>query len=165
MPSLILNTPYTTINGAYNGVYNYAKPTLTYTAATAPVVSPFYSGLYNFGVYGSNAHMIAKREAEPQFMIQAPYTTHPINYQRPIYGYNMPSMTGYNMMATPLNIYNTHLIKREAEADPAAFYNYGMNAYTGAGLYNQMHYNPITTVGHSQIIPSAVSYNTPYAWY
>merc|ERR1711894_480003 len=132
-PQMILNTPYTTINGAYNGVYNYAKPAVTYTAATTPVVaksvvSPFYSGLYNYGVYGTNAHIIAKREAEaePQFMIQAPYTTHPI--------------------------------KREAEADPAVFYNYGMNAYTGAGLYNQMHYNPITTVGHSQIIPSAVSY-------
>merc|ERR1711894_658412 len=156
-PQMILNTPYTTINGAYNGVYNYAKS----------VVTPFYSGLYNYGVYGTNAHIIAKREAEaePQFMIQAPYTTHPINYQQPIYGYNMASMAGYNMMTTPLNMYNTHLIKRGAEADPAVFYNYGMNAYTGAGLYNQMHYNPITTVGHSQIIPSAVSYNTPYAWY
>merc|ERR1711894_391873 len=179
-PQLMLNTPYTAYNGvhnmAYNGVYNrlynYAKPAVTYTAATTPVVaksvvSPFYSGLYNYGVYGTNAHIIAKREAEaePQFMIQAPYTTHPINYQQPIYGYNMASMAGYNMMTTPLNMYNTHLIKREAEADPAVFYNYGMNAYTGAGLYNQMHYNPITTVGHSQIIPSAVSYNTPYAWY
>merc|ERR1712154_617397 len=177
-PQLMLNTPYTAYNGVhnmayngvYNGVYNYAKPAVTYTAATTPVVaksvvSPFYSSLYNYGVYGTNAHIIAKREAEPQFMIQAPYTTHPINYQQPIYGCNMPSMTGYNMMTTPLNMYNTHLIKREAEADPAVFYNYGMNAYTGAGLYNQMHYNPITTVGHSQIIPSAVSYNTPYAWY
>jgi len=168
-PQLLLNAPVTTYGGvhnlAYNGVYNYVKPAVTYTTpvvaknfvqtpvvAKSAVAPAVYSGLYNYGTYGLNTHMIAKREAEAQFMIQSPYTTHAINYQQPIYGYNMHSMM------TPF-VYNTHLIKREAEADPALVYS--MPAYNAAGLYNQMHY----TVAQPHIVPSAVTYTTPYSWY
>jgi len=105
---VLFNTPYTgyktMYNGVYNGVFNYPKPAVTYTTgAVTPMVvnsavsAPIYSGLNGYGLYGNTHHMIVKREAEaePQFMFRAPYTTHPINYQQPIYRYMSPMMTPF----------------------------------------------------------------------
>jgi len=105
---VLLNTPYTgynTIyNSAYNGVFNYPKAAVTYTTgavtpmfANSAVSAPIYSGLNGYSLYGNTHHLIAKREAEaePQFMFRAPYTTHPINYQQPIYNYMSPMMTPF----------------------------------------------------------------------
>jgi len=103
---VLLNTPYTgyntMYNGAYNGVFNYPKAAVTYTTgavtpmfANSAVSAPIYSGLNGYSLYGNTHHLIAKREAEPQFMFRAPYTTHPINYQQPIYRYMSPMMTPF----------------------------------------------------------------------
>jgi len=105
---VLLNTPYTgyntMYNGAYNGVFNYPKAAVTYTTgAVTPMVvnsavsAPIYSGLNGYGLYGNTHSLIVKREAEaePQFMFRAPYTTHPINYQQPIYRYMSPMMTPF----------------------------------------------------------------------
>merc|ERR1711953_313833 len=109
---VLFNTPYTgynaMYNGAYNGVFNYPKAAVTYpTGAVTPMVvnsavsAPIYSGLNGYSLYGNTHHLIAKREAEaeaeaePQFMFRAPYTTHPINYQQPIYNYMSPMMTPF----------------------------------------------------------------------
>jgi len=110
---VLFNTPYTgynaMYNGAYNGVFNYPKAAVTYTTgAVTPMVvnsavsAPIYSGLNGYGLYGNTHSLIVKREAEaeaePQFMLRsfrAPYTTHPINYQRPIYSYMSPMMTPF----------------------------------------------------------------------
>jgi len=110
---VLFNTPYTgynaMYNGAYNRVFNYPKAAVTYTnGAVTPMVvnsavsAPIYSGLHGYGLYGNTHSLIVKREAEaeaePQFMLRsfrAPYTTHPINYQRPIYSYMSPMMTPF----------------------------------------------------------------------
>merc|ERR1711953_915906 len=111
---VLLNTPYTgyntMYNGAFSGVFNYPKAAVTYTTgAVTPMVvnfavsAPIYSGLNGYSLYGNTHHLIAKREAEaeaeaeaePQFMFRAPYTTHPINYQQPIYNYMSPMMTPF----------------------------------------------------------------------
>jgi len=105
---VLFNTPYTgynaMYNGAYNGVFNYPKAAVTYTTgAVTPMVvnsavsAPIYSGLNGYGLYGNTHSLIVKREAEaePQFMFRAPYTTHPINYQQPIYRYMSPMMTPF----------------------------------------------------------------------
>lgn len=110
---VLFNTPYTgynaMYNGAYNGVFKYPKAAVSYTTgAVTPMVvnsavsAPIYSGLHGYGLYGNTHSLIVKREAEaeaePQFMLRsfrAPYTTHPINYQRPIYSYMSPMMTPF----------------------------------------------------------------------
>merc|ERR1712045_86470 len=99
-PQLLLNTPVTTYSGvhnlAYNGVYNYVKPAVTYTTPVVAktvvktpvvaksVVAPFYSALnYPHATYG---HQLIKREAEAE--------AEPLYYNN--YGYNYPAYTtGY----------------------------------------------------------------------
>jgi len=105
---VLLNTPYTgyntMYNGVYNGVFNYPKAAVTYTTgavtpmvANSAVSAPIFSGLNGYGLFGNTHSLIVKREAEadPQFMIRAPYTTHPINYQQPIYNHMSPMMTPF----------------------------------------------------------------------
>merc|ERR1712147_56160 len=100
-PQLLLNAPVTTYGGvhnlAYNGVYNYVKPAVTYThpvvaktvvktpvVAKSVVAPAIYSGLYNYGVPA--VHYMGKREAEAE-ADPALYYNH--------YGYGYPSYTGY----------------------------------------------------------------------
>jgi len=101
-PQLLLNAPVTTYGGvhnlAYNGVYNYVKPAVTYTThpvvaktvvktpvvAKSVVAPAIYSGLYNYGVPA--VHYMGKREAEAE-ADPALYYNH--------YGYGYPTYTGY----------------------------------------------------------------------
>merc|ERR1712198_756323 len=66
--------------------------------------------------------------------------------------------SGLNYGLTYPSVYNTHLIKREAEADseadPAVFYNnygYGYPAYTGVYGYN---YPAVQTVAAKTVVPA-----------
>merc|ERR1711962_1638720 len=138
----------------------YLNKPVVQTVAS-PVVS--YSGLYNpYGLL--NTHLFkreaeAEAEADPLTVyhgVQAPLTyTGMYNYQLPVVAKTVvPTVAktvvpapvvysalnyGLNYGLNPPAVYNTHLIKREAEAeaDPAVFYNnyYNAPAYT-AGLYN-----------------------------
>jgi len=162
----------------YNGVYNYVPtvaqtvvPTVAKTIVKTPVVAKtvyttpytglYSAGLYNHGVYGLNTHLI-KREAEAE--------ADPAFYYNNLHGYQYPAYAGAKCDYSPYpecvysglynhGVYglNTHLIKREAdaEADPAVFYNNYYNApayttgvyngytgYTGYGINNYA-YNPV----------------------
>merc|ERR1711992_235813 len=144
----------------YTGMYNYqlpvvaktvvptvAKtvvPTVAKTVLKAPVVYPALTEFYNRfdrsrfdftggeGFYGYNypaVHTVAAKTVVPavaKTVVQTPVVAKSV-YSGLNSGLNYPA------------VYNTHLIKREAEAeaDPAVFYNnyYNAPAYT-AGLYN-----------------------------
>merc|ERR1712241_207627 len=137
-------------NGVYNGVFNYPKPAVTYTAGTVtPMVvnsalsAPHYSGLYNYGLYGNTRHMIAKREAEAeadsQVLFTSPYTGYNAMYNgvyNGVFNYPKPAVTYTAGAVTPMvnsaisapGLYNyglygnTHhmIAKREAEAEAEA---------------------------------------------
>merc|ERR1712012_1429585 len=146
-----------------------AKPVVQTVAS--PVVS--YSGLYNpYGLLNTHlfkreAEAEAEAEADPLTVyhgVQAPLTyTGMYNYQLPVVAKTVVPTVAKTVVPTVaktivkapvvysglnygLNypaVYNTHLIKREAEADseadPAVFYNnygYGYPAYTGVYGYN-----------------------------
>jgi len=100
-PQLLLNAPVTysgVHNLAYNGVYNYVKPAVTYTTpvvaktvvktpvvAKSVVAPAVYSGMYNYGI-PSAYHYLGKREAEAE--------ADPAFYYGN-YGYGYPTYTGY----------------------------------------------------------------------
>merc|ERR1712012_257617 len=159
-----------------------AKPVVQTVAS--PVVS--YSGLYNpYGLL--NTHLFkrgaeAEAEADPLTVyhgVQAPLTyTGMYNYQLPVVAKTVVPTVAKTVVPTVaktvikapvvysglnygLNygpVYNTHLIKREAEADseadPAVFYNnygYGYPAYTGVYGYN---YPAVQTVAAKTVVPA-----------
>merc|ERR1712213_242324 len=154
-----------------------AKPVVQTVAS--PVVS--YSGLYNpYGLL--NTHLFkreaeAEAEADPLTVyhgVQAPLTyTGMYNYQLPVVAKTVVPTVAKTVVPTVaktvlnyglnygLNypaVYNTHLIKREAEADseadPAIFYNnygYGYPAYTGVYGYN---YPAVQTVAAKTVVPA-----------
>jgi len=119
-------------------------PTVAKTVLKAPVVYPALTEFYNRfdrsrfdftggeGFYGYNypaVHTVAAKTVVPavaKTVVQTPVVAKSV-YSGLNSGLNYPA------------VYNTHLIKREAEAeaDPAVFYNnyYNAPAYT-AGLYN-----------------------------
>jgi len=104
-PQLLLNAPVTysgVHNLAYNGVYNYVKPAVTYTTpvvaktvvktpvvAKSVVTPAVYSGMYNYGI-PSAYHYLGKREAEAD----------PAFYYGN-YGYGYPTYTGYTGYTVP----------------------------------------------------------------
>merc|ERR1712038_1416357 len=152
----------------YTGMYNYQLPVVAKTVVKAPVVYSGLKYGLNYGlnypaVY--NTHLI-KREAEADSEADPAVFYNNYGYGYPaysgVYGYNYPAVhtvaaktvvptvaktvvkapvvySGLNYGLNYPAVYNTHLIKREAEAeaDPAVFYNnyYNAPAYT-AGLYN-----------------------------
>merc|ERR1712038_831443 len=162
-----------------------AKPVVQTVAS--PVVS--YSGLYNpYGLL--NTHLFkreAEAEADPLTVyhgVQAPLTyTGMYNYQLPVVAKTVVPTVAKTVVKAPvvysglkyglnygLNypaVYNTHLIKREAEADseadPAVLYNnygYGYPAYTGVYGYK---YPAVPTVAARTVLPTAAAdaYWTP----
>merc|ERR1712045_896703 len=116
-PQLLLNTPVTTYSGvhnlAYNGVYNYVKPAVTYTTpvvaktvvktpvvAKSVVAPAVYSGIYYYNTYGYG------------YPTYTGYT-----------GYTVPAVAKsvvspfYSALNYPYATYGHQLIKREAEAE------------------------------------------------
>merc|ERR1711992_450164 len=157
-----------------------AKPVVQTVAS--PVVS--YSGLYNpYGLL--NTHLFkreaeAEAEADPLTVyhgyhgVQAPVTyTGMYNYQLPVVAKTVVPTVAKTVVPTVaktvlnyglnygLNypaVYNTHLIKREAEADseadPVVYYNnygYGYPAYSGVYGYN---YPAVHTVAAKTVVPA-----------
>jgi len=144
-------------------------PVVAKTVYTTPYTGLYSAGLYNHGVYGLNTHLIkreAEAEADPAFYYNNLYGYQYPAYAGAAYTVPavqtvaktvVPAVTK-TIVKTPVvakSVYspyvysglynhgvyglNTHLIKREAdaEADPAVFYNnyYNAPAYT-TGLYN-----------------------------
>jgi len=153
-------------------------PYVAKTVVPTTVVKPVVSSVYNYGLHTPlvNTHFIkreAEAEADPALLVNSysgvysgvhhvaqpvtyttglthhvPYvakTVVPTTVVKPVvssvYNYGLHTPLTYN--------YNTHFIKREAEADPEAIFGYGVPAYTtGYTGYTTGHalnyaYNPV----------------------
>jgi len=159
----VVTTPVVSYTGVYNTplVHTPWRHTLIKREAEAEAEADPHHLLINgvntyTGLYNGVPHV-----AHPITYTQAPVTA-PVYYThvpKPVVKTVVPTTVGSIYNYAPL-AYNTHFIKREAdaeaEADPALFYsNYG---YT----HQYPAYTTGYTTGHYAYNPPAYGYNTPY---